>query len=98
MRSIVYKGIAAVICEAMEAGKAFDAEDYIREQISAVIGGNNELIDRFTEGSRKHAERRIQEMEAVVSMLQEKNMEPLLSTAAKNNLEKIFNSKQIKNY
>jgi 3-hydroxyisobutyrate dehydrogenase-like beta-hydroxyacid dehydrogenase len=93
LRSIVYKGIAAVICEAMEAGKAFGAEDYIRQQIRAVIGGNNELIDRFTEGSRIHAERRIHEMEAVVNMLQEKNIEPLLSTAAKNNLEKILNSK-----
>jgi 3-hydroxyisobutyrate dehydrogenase-like beta-hydroxyacid dehydrogenase len=95
LRSIVYKGIAAVICEAMEAGKAFDAEDYIREQISSVIGCNNELIDRFTEGSRIHAERRIHEMEAVVNMLQEKNIEPVLSTAAKKNLEKIFNAKLI---
>ena len=94
LRSIVYKGIAAVICEAIEAGKAFGAEDYIREQISSVIGGNNELIDRFIEGSYTHAERRIHEMEAVISMLQEKNIEPLLSTAAKNNLEKIQRSKK----
>ena len=93
LRSIVYKGIAAVICEAMEAGKAFDEEDYIREQISAVIGGNNQLIDRFTEGSYTHAERRIHEMEAVMDMLKDKNIEPLLSTAAKNNLEKILTKK-----
>uniref|UniRef100_UPI001953C57A hypothetical protein n=1 Tax=Klebsiella pneumoniae TaxID=573 RepID=UPI001953C57A len=47
LRSIVYKGVAAVICEAVEAGKAFGLEDYIREQIHTVIGGNNSLIDRF---------------------------------------------------
>ena len=52
LRSIVYKGIAAVICEAMEAGEAFGMESYIRGQISSLIGGNNELIDRFVEGSR----------------------------------------------
>jgi 3-hydroxyisobutyrate dehydrogenase-like beta-hydroxyacid dehydrogenase len=93
LRSIVYKGVAAVICEAMEAGKAFDAEDYIREQISLVIGGNNELIDRFLEGSYTHAERRIHEMDAVVSMLQNKNIEPFMSQAATSNLKKIKKSK-----
>ena len=30
LRSIVYKGIAAVICEAMEAGKSYGLEKYIR--------------------------------------------------------------------
>ncbi len=91
LRSIVYKGIAAVICEAMEAGKAFHEEDYIREQISAVIGGNNELIDRFTEGSRIHAQRRIHEMEAVMDMLAKKNVNPIMAKAAKENLKKLLN-------
>ncbi|MFM2326006.1 MAG: hypothetical protein RIR31_208 [Bacteroidota bacterium] len=91
LRSIVYKGIAAVICEAMEAGKAFGAEDYIREQISAIIGGNNELIDRFTEGSRIHAKRRIHEMEAIADMLAKKNIKAIMAKAAKENLEKLLN-------
>ena len=52
LRSIVYKGIAAVVCEAVEAGEAFGMESYIRGQISSLIGGNNELIDRFVEGSK----------------------------------------------
>ena len=90
LRSIVYKGVAAVICEAMEAGKAFELEQYIREQISSVIGGNDALIDRFVEGSKTHAERRIHEMEAVIEMLSNKHIEPLLSTAAKHNLEKLL--------
>ncbi len=90
LRSIVYKGVAAVICEAMEAGKAFGLEEYIREQISSVIGGNDALIDRFVEGSYSHAERRIHEMEAVVQMLEEKDLRPLMSAAARDNLEKIL--------
>lgn len=95
LRSIVYKGIAAVICEAMEAGKAFELEQYIREQISSVIGGNDELIDRFVEGSKRHAERRIHEMEAVREMLSDKDIEPLLATAAKQNLEKLLKQQTI---
>lgn len=90
LRSIVYKGVAAVICEAMEAGNAFGLEEYIREQISSVIGGNDALIDRFVEGSYYHAERRIHEMDAVVQMLEEKDLQPLMSAAARDNLEKIL--------
>lgn len=87
LRSIVYKGVAAVICEAMEAGKAFELEQYIREQISSVIGGNDALIDRFVEGSKTHAERRIHEMEAVVQMLKEKKVQSVMSSATKQNLK-----------
>jgi len=93
LRSIVYKGIAAVICEAVEAGKAFELEGYVREQIQSIIGGNNELIDRFIEGSVTHAERRIHEMEAVAQMLESKGIEPILSKAACENLAKLKNRK-----
>jgi 3-hydroxyisobutyrate dehydrogenase-like beta-hydroxyacid dehydrogenase len=95
LRSIVYKGVAAVICEAMEAGKAFGLEQYIRKQISSVIGGNDALIDRFIEGSYIHAERRIHEMEAVIEMLSEKDIEPFLSNAARYNLEKLLKQQKI---
>jgi 3-hydroxyisobutyrate dehydrogenase-like beta-hydroxyacid dehydrogenase len=97
LRSIVYKGMAAVICEAMEAAKAFNLEDYMRGQISSVIGGNDALIDRFIDGSYIHAERRIHEMEAVVAMLKDKNIKPFVATAAKDNLEKILTVKNNSN-
>lgn len=88
LRSIVYKGVAAVICEAMDAGKAFGLEDYIRSQIHSVIGKDDPLINRFLEGSRTHAERRIHEMEAVVSMLQSADLSSFVSQAAVENLKK----------
>lgn len=89
LRSIVYKGIAAVVCEAMEAGESFGMKGYIKEQISSLIGGNDELIDRFVEGSRTHAIRRMHEMEAVIEMLEAKGIEPIITTGTKNNLEKL---------
>ncbi len=93
LRSIVYKGIAAVVCEAMEAGEKFGMESYIRGQIQSLIGGNDELIDRFVEGSRTHALRRMHEMEAVMEMLSTQSIEPIISTATRNNLEKLFHEK-----
>lgn len=89
LRSIVYKGIAAVVCEAMEAGKTFGMETYIRGQISSLIGGNDEIIDRFVEGSRIHAVRRMHEMEAVIEMLETKGIEPIVTRGTRNNLEKL---------
>lgn len=88
LRSIVYKGVAAVICEAMEAGEHFGLEKYIRTQINSIIGENDELIDRFVKGSRTHAKRRMHEMEAVVSMLEGENLDAIMSTGAVNNLKK----------
>jgi 3-hydroxyisobutyrate dehydrogenase-like beta-hydroxyacid dehydrogenase len=93
LRSIVYKGVAAVICEAVEAGETFGMPDYIRQQISSIIGGNDDLIDRFVEGSKTHALRRMHEMEAVIEMLQEKSLDPIMTKATKNNLEKLSKNK-----
>lgn len=89
LRSIVYKGIAAVVCEAVEAGEAFGMESYIRGQISSLIGGNNELIDRFVEGSKTHAIRRMHEMEAVIEMLTAKGIDPIVTKGTRSNLEKL---------
>ena len=89
LRSIVYKGVAAVIGEAVEAGRAFGLEPYIREQILSVIGGNDALIDRFLEGSKTHALRRSHELEAVVSMLGARDIEPVMSRATLESLQNL---------
>ena len=88
LRSIVYKGVAVVICEAMEAGTQFGLDDYIRTQINSIIGENDALIDRFVSGSRTHAKRRMHEMEAVVNMLEGENLSTFMSEGAVNNLKK----------
>ena len=94
LRSIVYKGIAAVIGEAVEAGKSLGLEPYIREQILSVIGGNDALIDRFLEGSRTHALRRSHELEAVVAMLTAQQVEPVMSRATLTSLENLIEQNQ----
>lgn len=94
LRSIVYKGIAAVIGEAVDAGRAFGLEPYIREQILSVVGGNDALIDRFLEGSKTHALRRSHELEAVVSMLIEHEIEPVMSRATLTSLENLIDQPQ----
>lgn len=94
LRSIVYKGIAGVIYEAVEAGRAFGQEAYIREQIRSIIGGKDELIDRFVEGTYMHAARRKEEMAAVVEMLETQQLDPLLSKATRDQLEKLVKARK----
>jgi hypothetical protein len=74
----------------MEAGKSFGMESYMRGQISSLIGGNDDLIDRFVEGSKTHALRRMHEMEAVIEMLEAQNLDPIVTRATRDNLEKLI--------
>jgi Domain of unknown function (DUF1932) len=74
----------------VESGQAFGMEDYIRAQIRSIIGEDDALIDRFLEGSKTHAERRMHEMEAVVEMLQSVDIQPFMSEAARENLRKMI--------
>lgn len=93
LRSIVYKGIAAVIFEAVEAGKKLGLEEHIRKQIHSIIGENDDLIDRFIVGSKDHAFRRMQEMEAVVDMLKSNEIKSTISEATVEHLSHLQEEK-----
>lgn len=88
MRSIVYKGVAAVVCEAMDMAKSIEEESYMREQIKSILG-SDELIDRFLIGSKKHANRRMKEMDAVCDFMQAHDKNPIMAKATFENLKKI---------
>lgn len=88
LRSIIYKGVAAVICEAVEAGVHFDLDAYVRSQILSILSSSDGVIDRFVEGSHQHAERRMHEMEAVADMLSQEGLSALMTTATVHNLQR----------
>ena len=90
LRSVVYKGFAAVMGEAVAAGKVLGLEDYIRAQIGSLIGGDNAMIDRFLEGSKTHALRRTHELDAVVAMLIDLQLEPVMSQATLKSLQNLI--------
>ncbi|MBN6052875.1 DUF1932 domain-containing protein [Nonomuraea sp. RK-328] len=63
LRSVFMKGLAAVVCEAVEAGRAAGDEDWIRAEFAGQLAGDGQaLIDRFLAGTRTHAVRRAMEM------------------------------------
>lgn len=89
VRSIMYKGVAAVILECLQAAEALNMSEYARAQMLKIIY-DEAMIDRFVSGSIKHAERRVHEMEAVVEMLNSIGVSAFTSHAAVQRLKEIM--------
>lgn len=85
VRSIFYKGLAAVIIETLEAAGKLQLTPYAREQILTIIK-DEPTIDRFVTGTRIHARRRIHEMDAVIELLGSIDVQPHCSSAARQRL------------
>jgi len=92
VRSIMYKGVAAVIIECLEAAEALSMIEYARAQMLKIIY-DEAMIDRFVSGSIKHAKRRVEEMEAVVEMLTSIGVSPFASQASIRRLKEIMEKK-----
>ena len=72
LRSVFMKGLAGVVLETLEAGRAAGCESWVRGQLAAELDGADEkLLTRLEEGSRQHAPRRVHEMEAAHDLLRE---------------------------
>jgi 3-hydroxyisobutyrate dehydrogenase-like beta-hydroxyacid dehydrogenase len=80
IRSVFMKGLAAAAIESVEAAEAAGHGDWLREEIAAVIGAP--LLDRLLEGSRRHAARRTEEMEAARDLLLRLGIEPRVADAS----------------
>lgn len=89
VRSIMYKGVAAVIMECLEAAEKLNLTGYARAQMLKIIC-DEPMIDRFVSGSIKHAKRRVEEMEAVVEMLDAIDVSAFSSQASVNRLKEIL--------
>jgi 3-hydroxyisobutyrate dehydrogenase-like beta-hydroxyacid dehydrogenase len=89
VRSIMYKGVAAVILECLEAAEVLNMTGYARAQMLKIIS-EEAMTDRFVSGSTKHARRRVQEMEAVVEMLNSIGVSAFTSQAAVQRLKEIM--------
>jgi 3-hydroxyisobutyrate dehydrogenase-like beta-hydroxyacid dehydrogenase len=82
LRSVLMKGMASIVVEAVAAGRAAGLEDWIRAQIARQLAGDGQaVIDRFLTGTAKHAVRRSKEMQDTASYLSDLGV-PAEMTAA----------------
>jgi 3-hydroxyisobutyrate dehydrogenase-like beta-hydroxyacid dehydrogenase len=80
VRSVFMKGLAASAVESMRAAEAAGRADWLADEIAEVIG--RPLLDRLLEGSKRHAARRVDEMEAAVELLRELGVNPRIASAS----------------
>jgi 3-hydroxyisobutyrate dehydrogenase-like beta-hydroxyacid dehydrogenase len=80
LRSVFMKGLAASAIESVRAADAAGHAEWLKHEIAAVIG--RPLLDRLLVGSRAHAIRRVDEMEAARDLLLELGIEPRIAEAS----------------
>ncbi|GAA4916979.1 NAD(P)-dependent oxidoreductase [Streptomonospora salina] len=90
LRSVFFKGLAAAVVEALEAGRAAGCEDWLRDNIADELNrADAGTVQRLVEGSRVHAARRADEMQAATDMLTDLGVAPLVSTAGRDLLQNL---------
>jgi 3-hydroxyisobutyrate dehydrogenase-like beta-hydroxyacid dehydrogenase len=90
LRSVFFKGLAAAVVEALEAGRAAGCEQWLRENIAAELTAAGEpTVDRLVSGTYRHAARRAAEMDAAAAMLAELGVPPLIAGASRDLLERL---------
>jgi len=80
-RSVFMKGLAACTIESLRAADAIGSREWLQEEIAGVIG--RPLVERLLEGSRVHAVRRVEEMEAASALLLDLGVEPRVADASR---------------
>ena len=80
LRSVFMKGLAASALESLRAAEAAGHASWLEGEIAAVIGGP--LLERLVEGSRRHAARRLDELEAACELLAALGVEPRIAAAS----------------
>jgi 3-hydroxyisobutyrate dehydrogenase-like beta-hydroxyacid dehydrogenase len=82
LRSVFMKGLASVISEALDAGEAAGAREWVKEQMRAELVLGDKIIDRLYDGTIKHASRRGHELRDAAEQLTQLGVEPIITTAA----------------
>ncbi len=80
LRSVFMKGLAASALESLRAGEAAGHAPWLERVIAAVAG--DALLERLVVGSRRHAARRVDELDAARELLLEFGIEPRIAAAS----------------
>lgn len=91
LRSVFFKGLAAAVVEALEAGRAAGCEDWLRDNITEELTRAGEsTVERLVTGTHRHAVRRADEMAAATDMLTELGVEPTMTSATRDFLTRLI--------
>lgn len=82
LRSVMMKGLAALVIEAMLAGESADESEWLwRNLVDEITAAGEPFMSRLVRGTQPHALRRLHEMEACAEMLTELGVDPVMTRA-----------------
>lgn len=90
LRSVMMKGLAAVIIESMRAGEAAGCAEWLWSNLSGELASADEkLIARLVTGTGPHAVRRLHEMECTEQLLRDLGVEPVMTCSTVESLRRV---------
>ncbi|MEJ3748018.1 DUF1932 domain-containing protein [Actinomycetes bacterium KLBMP 9797] len=90
LRSVFFKGLAAAVVEALDAGRAAGCEEWLRANIAEELSrADAATVDRLVTGTHRHAVRRADEMAAATDMLTDLGIAPTMSAATRDFLTRL---------
>lgn len=90
LRSVVIKGLAGLLIEALEGAYKADCQQWLwKNLVDEFTAMDQNMLQRLVQGTGVHAERRFHEMEASALQLTELGVEPLMTNSTVANLDKV---------
>lgn len=90
LRSVLMKGLAAVLIEALRAAEAAGLAAETWDNLVAQLGAVDEpMVRRLVTGTGAHADRRLHEMAAAAELLTELGVDPLMTRATVAHLQRL---------
>lgn len=90
LRSVVTKGLTALILEAMAGAKGLDLDDWMWGHIVEFVeGADRASLERLVDGTGTHIDRRIVEMDSAAALLEAADIDPLMSRATADLLKRV---------
>jgi 3-hydroxyisobutyrate dehydrogenase-like beta-hydroxyacid dehydrogenase len=90
LRSVLVKGLSALIIESMRAAEAAGVADWYREHLfDQLCGIDREFVIRLVRGNLRHGPRRVHEMAAASTLLRQYGEPPLTAEATRQVLESV---------
>ncbi len=91
LRSVMMKGLAALLIEAMRAGHAAGVGDWLwRNMADQLTRADGALLARLVAGTKPHARRRLQEMEAAGELLDDLGVDPVMTRSTIESLRRML--------
>lgn len=80
LRSVMMKGLAGLVIEAMRAADAAGRSEWLwAELVAEITAADDALLTRLVRGTGIHAPRRVDEMEAAATLLDSLNVDPVMT-------------------